>query len=184
MPLNLLYKTKIDQPSLPTMWTLNWILTLNHTTTRTHMRWTVNFDLHVTFDSLELILFVHTDLGRRLPIGDASYLKILSSPGIDQIPVKPLLRLSTTALPRDILKVPEAAIVPPACSFPFFRINVITSTSLWVPKTVSSCCCDGWRSTPWAPWPEWKTVNALYRKRRSIMNSIKKKNPRTINNVS
>ena len=101
-------------------------------------------------------------------IADDAYLKIISSPmkhGVNQIPVIPLPRLSTTALPREMFKVPEDAIALLCCSFPFFRINVTTSTSLWVWNTVSSCCCDGWRSLPWAPWPEWKTVYASYRKK-------------------
>lgn len=86
------------------------------------------------------------------------------SPKVDQVPLPLPVSL---ALPRLRFKLPGPdAIATLFCSCPFSRISFTTSSSLWVPKSLSSCCCDGWRSMPWDPWLEKKTRNASYGKKK------------------
>ena len=72
--------------------------------------------------------------GSWVTIADDAFLKIMTSPmkhRVDQIAASQglLLRPSTIeTLPREMFKVPEDdVIVPPCCSFPCFKIYVITS---------------------------------------------------------
>ena len=84
----------------------------------------------------------------------------------DQIPDDPFPRLSTTPLPLETLSagtpLPDeltfGSMSP--CGLPFLRMNSTTSTSLCVPKIVSSCCFDGVFCSPCTPCPVWYTLNA------------------------
>jgi len=74
----------------------------------------------------------------------------------------PLLRRSgMPAGPLETFMDAVPDIASPDCSFPFFRMNTTTSVSLCVPKSVSSCCFEGWRRIPCVPCSErriWKAI--------------------------
>ena len=145
------------------MWT---ILTLNHTTSRAFVlnsKFRFQSLLYTTFDSLKSDAI--STYGSGVTIADDVYLKIISSPGVDQ--GKPLLFMPALPLPRLAFKFPgPVSIASLCCMCPFSKIIVTTSISLWVPKTVSNSCFDGWPRRPWAPWLEKRTVNASYRKKK------------------
>ena len=74
----------------------------------------------------------------------------------------PLLRRSgMPAGPLETFMDAVPDIASPDCSFPFFRMNSTTSVSLCVPKSVSSCCFEGWRRIPCVPCSERKIRKAI-----------------------
>ena len=78
------------------------------------------------------------------------------------IPLVELLPfVSTAKLPFAKFATPSPVRMPfPDSSLPFCRICVITSTSLCVPNTLSSCWFDGLPSRPCAPWFDQSTWKA------------------------